>query len=124
MSTNRKIYGVFNGSFTFDRNVNNPLDTGYAYTNGVLGIFNSYTESSNVVYRHYRLGNVEWYAQDNWKIGRKLTLDLGARFYYIPPIADTENLFSGFDTAKYNPARQPRLITPATEGGIPSIHLP
>src|SRR6185437_2603675 len=23
-STNRKIYGVFNGSFTFDRNVNNP----------------------------------------------------------------------------------------------------
>jgi hypothetical protein len=116
-STNRKIYGVFNGSFTFDRNVNNPLDTGYAYTNGILGIFNSYTESSALVFRHYRLGNIEWFAQDNWKIGRKLTLDLGVRFYFIPPMTDTENLLSGFDTSKYNPARQPRLITPATIGG-------
>ncbi|MCL5742671.1 MAG: TonB-dependent receptor, partial [Acidobacteria bacterium] len=83
-STNRKLYGVFNGSFSFDRNVNNPLDTGYAYTNAMLGIFNSYTESSDVAFRHYRLGNLEWFAQDNWKINRKLTVDLGVRFYWIP----------------------------------------
>ena len=116
-STNRKLYGVFNGAFTFDRNVNNPLDTGYAYTNGILGVFNSYTESSDVAYRHYRLGNVEWFLQDNWKISRKLTLDLGVRFYWIPPIQDTENLLSGFDTARFNAAKQPKLITPAMVGG-------
>jgi outer membrane receptor protein involved in Fe transport len=116
-STNRKIYGVFNGSFTFDRNVNNPLDTNYAYSNGLLGVFNSYTESSNLIYRHYRLGNIEWFAQDNWKVTRKLTLDLGVRFYWIPPTYDTENLLSGFDTAHFNPAKQPKLITPALVGG-------
>ena len=116
-STNRKIYGVFNGSFTFDRNVNNPLDTGYAYSNGILGVFNSYTESSNLIYRHYRLGNIEWFAQDNWKVTRKLTLDLGVRFYWMPPTHDTENLLSGFDTARFSAAKQPRLITPATVGG-------
>lgn len=116
-STNRKLYGVFNGSFSFDRNVNNPLDTGYAYTNAMLGIFNSYTESSDVAFRHYRLGNLEWFAQDNWKINRKLTVDLGVRFYWIPPIVDTENLISGFDTSQFNPAMQPKLITPALVGG-------
>ncbi|MGH9201969.1 MAG: hypothetical protein ACRD2A_12130, partial [Vicinamibacterales bacterium] len=116
-STNRKIYGVFNGSLAFDRNVSNPLDTGYAYSNGMLGVFSSYTESSDLVYRHYRLGNVEWFAQDNWKVSRRLTLDLGVRFYFIPPIYDTENKLSGFDMGRYDPARQPKLITPATVGG-------
>jgi hypothetical protein len=31
----------FNGSFDFGRNVNNPLDTGYAYANAMAGVFNS-----------------------------------------------------------------------------------
>jgi len=117
VTTNRKIYGIFNGSFAFDRNVNNPLDTGYAYTNGILGIFSSYTESSDVIFRRYRLANIEWFAQDNWKVSRKLTLDLGVRFYYIPPIVDADNLVSGFDTSYFDPAKQPRLITPALVGG-------
>ena len=117
VSTNRKIYGVFNGAFTFDRNANNPLDTGYAYSNGILGVFNSYTESSNLIFRHYRLGNIEWFAQDNWKINRKLTVDLGVRFYWMPPTRDTENLLAGFDPAYFSAAKQPRLITPATVGG-------
>ncbi len=117
VSTNRKIYGVFNGSFAFDRNANNPLDTGYAYSNGIMGVFSSYTESSNLIFRHYRLGNTEWFAQDNWKINRKLTIDLGIRFYWMPPTTDTENLFSGFDPAYFDPAKQPRLITPALVGG-------
>ncbi len=116
-STNRKIFGNFNGSFSFDRNVNNPLDSGYAYSNGILGVFNSYTESSNLIYRHYRLGNIEWFAQDNWKVNRKLTLDLGVRFYWIPPTRDTENLLAGFDPAFFNAAKQPRLITPAVVAG-------
>ncbi|MFN0105291.1 MAG: hypothetical protein ACKV2U_24790 [Bryobacteraceae bacterium] len=113
------IYGVFNGSLTFDRNVNNPRDSGYgyAYANGVLGIFNSYTESSDVAFRRYRLGNIEWFAQDNWKVNRKLTLDLGVRFYWIPPITDADGLVSGFDPARYSAAKQPRLITPAIVQG-------
>ncbi len=116
-STNRKIYGVFNGSYAFDRNANNPLDTGYAYSNGILGVFSSYTESSNLIFRQYRLHNVEWFAQDNWKINRKLTLDLGVRFYWAPPTTDTQNLFSGFDPAYFDPTKQPKLITPALVSG-------
>ncbi|MBI4873402.1 MAG: carboxypeptidase regulatory-like domain-containing protein [Acidobacteria bacterium] len=118
LSTNRKLYALFNGAFAFDRNVNNPLDTGYAYTNGVLGIFSSYTEASNTAFRHYRLGNVEWFLQDNWKINRKLTLDLGARFYWIPPIYDTDNLLSGFAPSRYDPVKAVKLIAPALAGGV------
>ncbi len=116
-TSNRKLYGVFNGSLAFDRNVNNPLDSGYAYSNGVLGVFSSYTESSDVAFRRYRLGNIEWFAQDNWKVNRKLTLDLGVRFYWVPPITDADGLVSGFDLARFNAAKQPRLITPALVNG-------
>jgi hypothetical protein len=116
-STNRKLYALFNGAFAFDRNVNNPLDSGYAYSNGMLGVFSSYTEASDTAYRQYRLGNVEWFLQDNWKVSRKLTLDLGMRFYWIPPIHDVENKLAGFDPARYDPAQAVRLIEPAIVGG-------
>ena len=36
----------FNGAFDFGRNVNNPLDTGYAYSNAAIGVFNTYNEPS------------------------------------------------------------------------------
>ncbi len=39
--------GTFAGAFDFGTNVNNPLNTGYAYSNAALGVFNSYTEASN-----------------------------------------------------------------------------
>ena len=71
---------TFNGSVDFGRNVNNPLDTGYAYSNAVLGVFNAYTETSSRPFGHYRLNTVEWFVQDNWKATRRLTLDYGMRF--------------------------------------------
>jgi hypothetical protein len=32
----------FAGAFDFSRNVNNPLDTNYAYSNAALGVFSGY----------------------------------------------------------------------------------
>ncbi|MCX6634207.1 MAG: carboxypeptidase regulatory-like domain-containing protein, partial [Acidobacteria bacterium] len=50
----------FNGSFDFGRNASNPIDTGYAYSNAALGVFNTYTEASNRPFLHFRLSNIEW----------------------------------------------------------------
>ena len=36
----------FNGTFNFDRDANNPLDSGYAYSNALLGVVDGYTESN------------------------------------------------------------------------------
>ncbi|MGH9674561.1 MAG: carboxypeptidase regulatory-like domain-containing protein, partial [Bryobacteraceae bacterium] len=63
----------FNGAFDFGRNVNNPLDTGYAYANAALGVFNTYQEPSGRPLPVHVARNMEWFAQDNWKVARRLT---------------------------------------------------
>lgn len=107
----------FNGNIDFGRNVNNPLDTGYAYSNAALGVFNSYTEASNRPFLHFRLSNVEWFAQDNWKVTQRLTLDYGMRFALILPLFERDNLVSAFVPSRFDPARQVRLIEPRLAGG-------
>jgi hypothetical protein len=107
----------FNGNIDFGRNVNNPLDTGYAYSNAALGVFNSYTEASNRPFLHFRLSNVEWFAQDNWKVTQRLTLDYGMRFALILPLFEQDNLVSAFVPSRFDPARHVRLIEPRLVGG-------
>ncbi len=36
----------FNGTFNFNRDTNNPLDTNFAYSNAILGSVQSYTETT------------------------------------------------------------------------------
>ncbi|MCL5736295.1 MAG: carboxypeptidase regulatory-like domain-containing protein, partial [Actinobacteria bacterium] len=70
----------FTGNFNFGRNVNNPLDSNYAYANAALGVFNTYTEATSRPYNMRYSWNVDWFVQDNWKVNRRLTLDYGVRF--------------------------------------------
>ena len=46
LGTNMQLSTFFNGAIGFDRDANNPLDTGYAFSNAVLGTVDSYTEST------------------------------------------------------------------------------
>ena len=105
----------FNGQFDFGRNANNPLDTGYAYANAVLGVFNSYTEPTARPRMFARGGGVEWFVQDNWKVARRLTLDFGLRFNWVPPIYDSQDLLAGFDASRFDPAKRVKLIQPGLD---------
>jgi len=80
--TNDYGASIYAGSFNFGRDVNNPLDSNYAYSNAILGNFLSYEESSTRLGPAQRKGGFDWYAQDNWKVTRKLTLDYGVRWTY------------------------------------------
>jgi hypothetical protein len=102
----------FNGTFNFDRDANNPLDSGYAYSNALLGVVDGYTESNGHPGAHGRYNNVEWYAQDTWKITKRLTLDLGVRFYFIQPTLSAGDTLAAFDLSSYSIAQQPPLIQP------------
>ena len=104
---------AFNGSIDFGRNVNNPLDTGYAYANAALGVFNSYSEPSARPRLYGRNRQLEWFAQDNWKISSRLTLDFGIRFYWMPPIFDAKDGVAGFGAGLFDPAKTVKLIQPA-----------
>jgi hypothetical protein len=108
----------FNGLFDFSRNVSNPLDTGYAYANAALGVFSSYTEASKRVWYDIRAHNVEWFLQDSWKVTRRLTLDIGVRFYAISPQYEANDQVSGFIPSRYDPQQQAQLLWPARVNGV------
>lgn len=103
---------AFNGTFNFNRDVNNPFETNYAYSNAILGSVQSYTESTNHPTGHSRYLNIEWYAQDTWKVHRRLTLDVGLRMYFIQPSWSEDDNLASFDTKLYDASKQPPLIQP------------
>ena len=79
------------------RIVNNPLDTNYGYSNAVLGIFDTYTESSARPGADFRAGALEEYVQDSWKVNKRLTLEFGMRLTSWIPWHQRSNIESGFD---------------------------
>lgn len=103
---------AFNGTFNFNRDVNNPFDTNFAYSNALLGSVQSYTEANNKPDGHARYINFEWFAQDTWKVTRRLTIDAGLRFYLIQPTWSAGDELAAFDMGVYDRNRQPALIQP------------
>ncbi len=103
---------AFNGTFNFNRDVNNPFDTNFAYSNALLGSVQSYTEANNKPDGHARYFNIEWFAQDTWKVTRRFTIDAGVRFYIIQPTSSANDQLAAFDLAAYDRTRQPALIQP------------
>jgi hypothetical protein len=115
-SRNARRESIFNGAFDFGRNVNNPLDTNWAWSNALLGNFNSYNESDAATFGYGRFQNLEWYVQDNWKMTRRLTLDYGVRFYWIPPNYSAPDNVAGFLPDRYQAGKSPLLYQPVRAG--------
>lgn len=114
-SRNAVVYGnntSFNGTFSFDRNSSNPLDANYAFANAIVGSVNSYTESDKRPVSHGRYANIEWFAQDNWRVHKRFTLDVGVRFYHITPTHLADGSLAAFMLSDFNPANAPRLVEP------------
>jgi len=109
---------AFNGTFNFDRNLNNPLDTNHPFANALIGSVNAYTEADNKLEGHARYRQVEWFVQDNWKVTRRFTVDAGVRFYYIEPTYSEGDSLVYYDRSLYDASKQPELITPYCVGNI------
>jgi hypothetical protein len=105
------------GSFAFGRNTNNPLDSNYAFSNALLGVFESYSEGTFRPYSHYRYTQVEWYVQDSWKVNRKLTFDLGLRMYNSPAAHDDRFNITTFVPSLYDRNTAAVLIRPGLDAG-------
>lgn len=103
---------VFNGTFNFDRDATNPLDSGYAYSNAMLGVVDAYTEANGHPNAHARYVNLEWYIQDTWKVTKRFTVDAGVRFYFIQPTLSANDTLGAFDLSTYDRNKQPPLIQP------------
>lgn len=115
-SRNARMNANFNGLFNFGRDPNNPLDTNWAWSNALAGNFLSYTESDSHPFARGRFRNLEWYAQDTWRVNRRLTLDFGLRFYIVPPNYTAEDNIAGFVIDRWNARRAPALWQPVRVG--------
>jgi hypothetical protein len=107
----------FNGTFDFGTNNNNPLDAGWAYANALQGVFNSYNETTSEAWMKVNTGSQEFFLQDTWKLWKRLTLDVGLRFYWISPITEQQDRFAAFVPSRYDPAQAMQLIRPAMVAG-------
>lgn len=102
------------GVLNFGSNVNNPLDTGDGYANALLGNFQTYTEATNRLVPNPHFVEVEGYLQDNWRVSRRLTLDLGVRFYHVGLMQDDSKAYSEFYPQLWDAAQAARIYRPAT----------
>jgi hypothetical protein len=90
--------------------------TGNVVADALLGIFQNYQEGETDQEWRARYWQYEFYAQDNWRISPKLTLDLGLRYNVIAPLYSALNNFSTFDPARFDPSRAPTVL--ASDGSI------
>jgi hypothetical protein len=109
---NKGNAGNFGGNFNFGRDVNNPLDSNYTYSNAILGIYDSYTEDQYKPSANERHTMLEWFAQDSWKATRRLTVDYGMRFGWATPWYILNGKSAGFSLDRYKASNAPLLFQP------------
>ncbi len=71
--------------------------TGHDSANLFLGIAASYSAVFSQKTYRFRDREVAFYLQDNWKLSPRLTVNLGMRYEYHPPLHENLGLFTGFD---------------------------
>src|SRR5262249_38752203 len=77
-----------------------PL-TGLGLGNFELGVLN-YNASFQRRWYNFRRQEFDPYFQDNWKVTRRLTLNLGLRYEMRSPLHDKDGTLLGFDFAKHS----------------------
>jgi len=125
--------GSYLGSYSFgnDGSGQNPLDTQDGYANAWLGNYRQYSEGAKNI-GDWWFWQVEFYLQDSWRVSRRLTLDLGVRFYGMPPITNVNtgrNASTEFVPSAYKQNQAERLyigecVNPTTNAIVSTTNGP
>jgi len=93
------LFGTTQGSFNYDGTF-----TGNDFADMLLGTAKSYTELA--VQDSGKWNNVSWaaYVQDNWRVNRRLTLNLGLRWDGVPHTYEADGRTANFYPSLYNSA--------------------
>ena len=119
MARNVAVYQTYNpqGTYYFGVDKASPVDTAYPYSNLLTGAFFAYGEDNKKQINHARYNQVEWFLQDSWKFGRRLTVDYGARFYVVGPLYSIKANLGLFQGSAYDPKKGGQLLFPTMING-------
>ena len=92
---NQQLFGDPQGSYGIGN------QSGDAFVDFILGIAGGYSEFQQTPIRHYVNQTTSVYANDNWKISPRLSLQIGARFDALPHAWERANQVANFDPANY-----------------------
>ncbi len=104
--------GTYGGNVAFGRDVNNPSDSNYAYSNAILGNFQSYVESDTRPSNEGRKTSIAWFIQDNWKATRRLSLDYGVRLVWYSQWTHNTGKAAAFALERYDRSKAPTFYRP------------
>jgi hypothetical protein len=109
---------AFPGAFAFGTDSANPLDSGNAYANTLLGNYSTYTEATNRVDYAPITRIYEWYVRDHWRVTSRLTMDIGFRFTWALPQSPNNDNAGNFVPYLYDPTKATVLYRPAKVNGV------
>ena len=104
--------GTYMGAYNFASTTSNPLDTGNGYANALLGVYQTYQQATNRYIPATWQYLLDFYVQDSWRIGKRLTVDLGLRLDHMGTPYDQTNTTSNFFPSLYTAASAPVLYRP------------
>jgi hypothetical protein len=110
--------GPLMGTANFSRDTNDPNDTNYGFANAALGTLTTYTEGNTRLVEHARDYHIEWFAQDSWRATKRLTFDVGVRFYHLSTPEQAGGTLASFQPSAYNAASAAKLIQPVLQNGV------
>ena len=89
-----------NGLLYYD-STNAAITSGNAYADFLLGNISSFTQEGAALKMHEQYRIFEPYAQDDWHVSRKLTLNIGVRLSFYGTYSEKNNLAWNFDPNLY-----------------------
>jgi hypothetical protein len=104
---NQDPVGNTSGEFTFSPNQtgdpSNLASTGFSFASFLLGAPARAVENISPVLPQSRWWNPAFYVTDDWKVSRRLTLNLGLRWDIVGGLYEVDHRSSGLDPTMPNP---------------------
>ncbi len=101
------------GSVSFNPS-GNTKTTGNAMADALLGQFRTYSETQYDPTGFFRYSQFDAYVTDQWKVGRRLSLEFGMRLQALWPAYATANNLANFVPALYDPGKAVTLLPSGT----------
>jgi hypothetical protein len=118
---NENLNNDDNGVVNFNTSARNTSRN--ALADVLLGNFQNYMESFSDGDWWSRFTQYEFYAQDSWRVNRRLSFEYGVRYSIIGPVYSALGNYSTFLPSLYDPAKAPQ-VSPADGSLVPGTGDP